>query len=332
VAAWVRLVERVGLSLRALPEARRGLVVAVSGGADSVALLRALLAAAGSEVPLTAAHLNHGLRGPESDADEVFVAELCARLGVALCRRRLDVRAAGDNVEATARRLRYGWLTEVARGCGAAWVATGHTADDQAETVLFRLLRGAGLQGLRGIAARRPLAEGIGVVRPLLGATRAEVREGLRESGQVWREDSSNADLSHTRNRIRHQLLPLLEREFNPGVTAALARLAAQADEVFRAEEAEAAALLAEAELPRAGARVILDRERLTRAPRRAVRAALRLLWQREGWPAGAMSFAHWERLAGVVFDDAEAIELPGRVRARRCGRVVQVGRSRPRG
>src|SRR5262249_46014861 len=193
-----------------------GLVVAVSGGPDSVALVRALAAARGRHdpPPLILAHLNHQLRGPESDADEGFVAGLHAALVAAgvpaldLCRGRRDVgaeaRARGGNLEAVARRLRYRWRAGVARERGARWVATGHTANDQAETVLHRLLRGTGLQGLRGIAARRELEPGVGVVRPLLRATRADVLAYLGGLGQPYRHDSSNEDRRQTRNRIPH--------------------------------------------------------------------------------------------------------------------------------
>ena len=136
-----------------------------------------------------------------------------------------------------ARRLRYDWLTRVAGEAGAGWVATGHTANDQAETVLHRLLRGAGLRGLRGIAARRPLAAGVGLVRPLLDATRDEVMAYLEAIGQAYRQDSSNLDPALTRNRIRHQLLPRLAAEYNPQIVAVLGRLAGQAEEVYGAEE-----------------------------------------------------------------------------------------------
>jgi tRNA(Ile)-lysidine synthase len=336
--AAARLVGCVSRALAALADVGRGVVAAVSGGPDSVALLRALLAArpAAAPFPVVVAHLNHGLRGAESDADEDFVAGLCAGLtaagvpGLTAVRARLDVaalaRAEGANLEAAARRARYAWLTEAARTAGARWVATGHTADDQAETVLHRLLRGAGLQGLRGIAARRELAPGVGLVRPLLAVTRAEVLAYLRELGQPFRTDSTNTDLKRMRNRIRHELLPLLARRYNPGAAAVLARLAAQADEAHREEEAAAAALLAEAERPRAGSLLVLDVARLAAAPRRLVRAALRRAWAREDWPVDAMTFEKWERLAGVALGESPAVDLPGRVRARRRDRVLQIG------
>src|SRR5207237_1638397 len=121
--------------------------------------------------------------------------------------------------------LRYRWLAETAREVGARWVATGHTADDQAETVLHRLLRGTGLQGLRGIAARRDLEPGVGVVRPLLQTTRGEVIAYLDGLGHPYRVDATNSDLSYTRNRIRAELLPLLAARYNPAVVRVLARL-----------------------------------------------------------------------------------------------------------
>jgi tRNA(Ile)-lysidine synthase len=314
-----------------------GVVVAVSGGPDSVALARAAAAARGGAGRLVLAHLNHGLRGAESDADEAFVAGLASRLpGVELCRARIDVAAeaerSGANLEAAARRLRYAWLADVAREHGCLRVATGHTADDQAETVLHRLLRGAGLQGLRGIAPRRPLGPGVEVVRPMLGLTRADVLAFLRAAGQAFREDASNRDLRRTRNRIRHELLPLLAREYNPAVVSVLGRLAAQAAEAYRGEEAEAAALLAAAELPRAGRQLVLDRPRLAAAPGRAVRALFRLVWEREGWPRDGMDFAAWQRLAALARGDGVAGDFPGGVHARRRGRVVLLSRVRPEG
>src|SRR5438132_8777665 len=245
VGVTASLVAQVELSLRRLGVSADGIVVAVSGGPDRVALLRALasLPTAGR---LIVAQLNHQLRGPESDADEAFVRALPESLqpGMELRCERIDVaaqaRTEGANVEAVARRVRYDWLARVAKECQARWVATGHTADDQAETVLHRLLRGTGLKGLRGIATRRSLAERVELIRPLLGVTRAAVMEYLREMGQAYRTDSSNADRGYTRNRIRHELLPLLAQQYNPAIAAVLCRLAEQADEAYRAEAEQA--------------------------------------------------------------------------------------------
>jgi tRNA(Ile)-lysidine synthase len=314
-----------------------GGVVAVSGGADSVALLRALAALAGEAppAPLVVAHLNHQLRGAESDDDEAFVRSLWERLDEGSGRlawrgQRRDVaalaRAEGGNLEAVARRVRYAWLTQVAEETGSTWVATGHTADDQAETVLHRLLRGTGLQGLRGIAGRRPLRPGVELVRPLLGVTRGQVLAYLDGEGQDYRSDSSNLDPAFTRNRIRHELLPLLAAHYNPAVVEVLARMAEHAEEVYEHEEALARALLAEVERPRAGLLLILDRAALAAAPRRLVRELYRLLWQREGWSLDPMTFRHWDRLAELVEKETGVLELPDGIRARAAGRVVQLG------
>jgi len=332
------LVQRVRARVHSLDEYSRGVVAAVSGGADSVALLHALIAARdlGSPFPVILAHLNHQLRGAESDADEAFTAELHGRLvsaGVpALTLRlgRIDVaaqaRAEGANLEATARRVRYHWLAEIAREAGARWVATGHTADDQAETVLHRLLRGTGLQGLRGVAAQRQLEPGIGVVRPLLRTKRSEIIAYLRRLNQPYREDSTNRDPAYTRNRIRLELLPYLAERYNPAVATALARLAEQADEVCQDEEAAAVSLLSAAELPHAGTMLVFDRTRLAAAPRRLTRAALRFAWAREGWPLDAMGYDAWDRLAGLVHGEIGDLDLPGSIHARLRGQVLQVG------
>ncbi len=306
-----------------------GLVVAVSGGPDSVALTRAVVAAREPGSPVVLAHLNHQLRGAESDGDEAFVVALGASLGVSLVTHRLDiaalVRKQGGNLEAVARRERYRWLAEVTRGHALAHVATGHTASDQAETVLHRLLRGTGIDGLRGIAARREIGPGVTLIRPFLSVTREEVVAYLAELGQVARHDASNDDDTLTRNRIRHELLPLLQRHYNPRIAETLARLAAQADEVSVAEESLAAGLLRGAELPRAGAMVVLSIGILRNAPRRLIRGAFRLLWKREGWPRDAMGFAEYERLADLVMSDGGAHDMPGGVHVRRRGVVLQV-------
>jgi tRNA(Ile)-lysidine synthase len=311
-----------------------GVVVAVSGGPDSMALLRALLTLRPDPQPgpLVIAHLNHQLRGEESDADEAFVREQHAALGAPGVERaceRIDVaaraRADRENLESVARRLRYGWLTEIAQKHGLRYVATGHTADDQAETVLHRLLRGAGLKGLRGIAPRRVLAPGIEAVRPLLTVSRAEVLTYLEVEQQPFRTDRSNADPRFTRNRIRSQLLPYLAEHYNPAIAQILARLAEQAEEACQESDAQTQNLLAEAERSRGGGLLYFDLRRLAAAPRHRVREVFRRVWEREGWPMGHMNFAHWDRLAGLVFGEAEAICLPGGISARARSAVLRI-------
>jgi tRNA(Ile)-lysidine synthase len=300
--------------------------VAVSGGADSVALLRALADEPATQ-GLIVAHLNHRLRGSESDADAAFVAALCPHLPHRT--EAIDVAAAaeGENLEDTARRVRYDFLARVAReaGAGAGWVATAHTLDDQAETVLHRLIRGTGLRGLRGIAASRELVPGVRLLRPMLTVSRAKVIAYLRAIGQPWREDATNRDPAFTRNRIRHELLPLF-RTFNPGIEEALGRTAAHADEVYAGIEQVAAALLCAVERPRAGRTVVLDRAGLDGVVPHCVRELLHLLWEREGWPRGGMTLELWERAADVAQGRVPAWDLPGGIRIDGTARVVRVG------
>ncbi len=201
--------------------------VAVSGGADSVCLLYALLELGGLE--LSVLHVDHGLRGEESRGDAAFVRELAAGLGLPFCLREIDLPA--GNLEQEARKARLSFFREHLAQGHADRVALGHTRRDQAETVLFRILRGAGTAGLAGI---RPVTAG-GLVRPLIDVERAEVEEFLRGRGIAWREDSTNAAPDFARNRIRHRLLPQLAADWNPGIVETLARTAefAQAEEAY---------------------------------------------------------------------------------------------------
>jgi tRNA(Ile)-lysidine synthase len=328
------------LSARSMRAER--LLVAVSGGPDSVALLRAVVelnskgaVSLGSEA-IVVAHLNHRLRGSESDADESFVRDLVeslktqthAQLAFRCVRLDVGARAAaeGSNLEDLARRLRYEWFADVARETGCSFVATGHTADDQAETVLHRLLRGTGLKGLRGIAPRRQLVGGVALIRPLLHARRSEVLAYLEAQAQNYRQDSSNLNRDYTRNRIRHDLLPYLATNYNPEIVAILTGLAEQAGEAFQEQEVMAHELLTQAELPRAGQWIVLDVERLASVPGSAACAMYRLLWAREGWPMGSMGFKEWKRLAEFAGGEDTTVDFPGGIRVRRRERVVLVG------
>ncbi len=203
--------------LRDLP---RRLLVGLSGGADSVALLCMLLEA-GCDV--TAVHVNHGLRGAESDGDEAFVQTLCTRLNVPL----LTYRACPPEKpgEGWAREARYGFFRQAMQATEADALALAHHRDDQAETLLLHLLRGAGLNGLTAMAADSNMA-GMRILRPLLPYSREELRAYLEEKNQPWREDASNADVRYLRNALRGEVLPLLER-LAPGAAARIANTAA---------------------------------------------------------------------------------------------------------
>jgi tRNA(Ile)-lysidine synthase len=201
------------------------ILVAVSGGADSTALLLCLYKFA-SDFPLslTAAHLNHRIRGAEADEDQDFVCKMCAGLGIPFVSEIIEVKQqaakAKQNLEEHARAMRYDFLRRMADRVKAQKIAVGHNLNDQAETALFRFMRGSGLEGLSSI---HPVVDGI-VIRPLLECTRDSIRQYLKQHNAPYREDSSNTDLRYARNRIRLELIPYLEKSFNPQLAPIIAR------------------------------------------------------------------------------------------------------------
>lgn len=213
------------ISKHALFSSGDTLVVAISGGADSTALLDMLVRLPLMKLNLVAAHLNHNLRGAESDTDQEFCRELASRYAIAFETKLIDVRKISvegqTNLEDAGRQARIEFLDEVRRKYNAAAVVLAHHADDQAETVLMRLLRGSGMTGLAGMS----YCNARNYVRPLLDVSRSEIEQYLRERGLDWREDASNRDTVYMRNSIRHELLPFLER-YNPAVRSRLAATA----------------------------------------------------------------------------------------------------------
>ena len=219
--------------------------LAVSGGADSVGLLRLLLELR-DELGLvfSVLHFNHKIRGADADRDESFVRSLAAEHCLECCCSSVDVPAYAAehrlSLESAGRKARYDFFESILRQQNTTVVATGHTMDDQAETVLMRLLRGAGTRGLAGIYPQRTSNCGAGhIVRPLLETRRTEIRLYLDSLHQTWREDATNVDLQYTRNRIRHGLIPLIETRFQPSVVPVLAQLADVAREEENYWEAE---------------------------------------------------------------------------------------------
>lgn len=245
-----RLLEQVEDAIRAhrLLSPGEGVVVGVSGGPDSLCLLHLLCRLrAGWDLDLHVAHLHHGLRGADADADAVYVRDLAADWGLPFHLDRADVPALAEGqrlaVEEAARRARYAFLARLAREVGAPAVAVGHNADDQAETVLMHFVRGSGLAGLRGMLPRTPLGDyrllgvdadvpdpessmaGLYLIRPLLGVPRAEIEEYCDYHGLEPRFDRSNLDTTYFRNWLRHRVIPLLEQH-NPNLRRVLGRSA----------------------------------------------------------------------------------------------------------
>ncbi len=308
------------------------ILVALSGGPDSVALLHLLreLHAAGHVRLAGLAHFNHQLRGIESEADEAFCRSLAAELALRIECGRGDVRAAareqGRSIEDAARALRYAFLEGAADVLGAHAIAVGHSRDDQAETFLLRLLRGSGARGLAGILPRAGR-----VIRPMLEIPRSELRAYTADHGLPFREDATNEDVRIPRNRVRHALLPYLTREFSPGISAVLAREAASArdDENYLGSQA--------IDLARS---VVLERDDHTREvdaealaslhPAVAARVA-RIALQAQA-PRAFIGFDHIDGFLELARSGGEraALSLPGQ-QAVRTGKTILLGPEPPR-
>jgi tRNA(Ile)-lysidine synthase len=311
-------------------------VVAVSGGADSVSLLCGLAelreqAAERAVGKLVVAHFNHRLRDG-AERDEKFVRDLAARMKLP-CEVGYPQSSAAeesvvgvpaltgpDGVEAAARKARYSFLLEAAERVGARYVVTAHTADDQSETVLHRILRGTGLAGLAGIPRARPLSPAVTLIRPLLDVCRGQVAQYLADRHQTYCLDESNEDPSYTRNRIRHALLPQLAAQYNPNVREALVRLGKLAAEGQQVIEQRAEELLDRAVVSQLRDEIVIDCDRLQDQPPHLVREVLIVAWKRQQWPLQQMGFQEWDGLARMVAEaasgDAPAGQLPGGIEA----------------
>lgn len=283
--------------------------VAVSGGADSVFLLHALVELAPRfGIRLAVVHLNHRLRGAESDADAAFVRGLAGQLALPFHYRETDVAAADDNLEQAGRRARLEFFRSLIEAGEVDRIATGHTRDDQAETVLFRFLRGCGMAGLAGILP----ATAEGLVRPLLDVDRAEIEEWLRGRGLGWREDASNRDPAFARNRIRHDLLPSLSQAWNPNLAGTLAGAAAVArdeEDYWRGKINDLFGSLA----TRDGEAVILPVRWVLELPAAVRRRLIRKAFGEARGDLRGIEFRHVEAVLALLDGDGHGrVQIPG--------------------
>jgi tRNA(Ile)-lysidine synthase len=310
-------------------------VVGVSGGPDSVALVHLLHSLKGQEgwgLQLHVTHLNHRLRGSEADADAAFVEGVAKRLGLPVVVEGADVRAAarerGMSLEQAARQCRLEFFERVCLMVGSRTVALGHHADDNVETILYRIVRGTGLRGLGGIQPVRAIRAGsdIRVVRPLLAFRRRQIVEYLSERGIESREDATNHSPEFSRNRIRNCVLPLLREKFNPQVDEALLRLAGQARgaDAYLSETSER--LLESLVISQDSAQLTLHAQLLGRKPRVIRMQVIRHALLRLGIGEQDLTYGHLEAVANLAAgrEGNKTLDLPGGFRAsRRYSRLV---------
>jgi tRNA(Ile)-lysidine synthase len=271
--------------------------VAVSGGADSVCLLHCLLLLAERwDLRLHVLHLDHNLRGEESREDAEFVRRMAADLALPITVGQADPGSRPENLEQAGRQARLAFFRDAMAGGAVDRLALGHTRSDQAETVLFRFLRGSGSAGLAGI---RPVTRD-GLIRPLIELDRGDVEGFLRARSLPWREDSSNASERFARNRIRHGLLPLLAREWNPAIAETLAHTAewAEAEESYWDEELDR---LSAGRLREQDGAVLLHAPSLASLPTAAARRLIRRAIERAKGDLRGVSFQHGEQVLGMA-------------------------------
>lgn len=332
------------------------IAVAVSGGADSTALLLALHEEATAlGIGLSAAHLHHGIRADEADADLAFLRDLCTGLNIPLHVDHADVpanaSANNETVEEAARNARLAFFDQLMQQGTVHAVATAHTQDDQAETVIMKLIRGAWTEGLGGISPVMERSSGK-LIRPLLPASRQDVLAFLKSRNQSWQEDSTNASAAYTRNRVRSTLMPLL-REFNPSIGATLSATAELAREEHARWQPEIARLLQQLTLPgkpvRGGGRAVatspdeqtiaFEIERLRALDMPTRRRLIRTAAERVGVRLGAAETLRILLLAGLAPSDTppdptvptkpnSRVQLAHGLRAERSVRELRLTRS----
>jgi tRNA(Ile)-lysidine synthase len=297
------------------PATGNTVLLAVSGGPDSVALVRLTLdLAAELQLRPILAHMHHGVRGIAADQDREFVSQLAQTHQLPFLETRwAPARPAG--FEESARTARYAWLNQIALAHDARFVATGHTRDDQVETILHRILRGTGIRGLGGMPAQRKLSANVNLIRPLLEITRNTLQSYLHHLRQPYCVDATNQDLSRTRARIRHTLLPLLRADFNPRIDHALLRLARTASDHNALENKLLQSLMPRAILELSSSAVSFSYPVFLQIPQPLQIPFLRHVWSRAPFPERRMRHSDWRRLAQAVRAARTGPVFPGAIR-----------------
>lgn len=310
------------------------LTVAVSGGLDSMVLLHLLAHIPAEARPqLTVAHLNHGLRESESAEDQRLVESACEQVGLSFVTKTLAsgliANVQKQTVEEAARSYRYQWLEETAVEVGATAIATGHHADDQAETVLHHLARGTGLRGLQGMLPDRKLPLGIRLLRPLLEFSRNQLQNYANWQQIAFREDSTNTDTRFTRNKIRHELLPTVSLKNGSTIKQQLNQLAGSAAEAINVLDRISTDLAEVSIITRTADHVLLRADSLASVPAAVRCHFFTWLWIQQSWPRQKMTVTHWNRLSEAVeMPSTRRFQLPGRVEMTRTDDWIRLLKS----
>ena len=306
---------------------KSGILLAVSGGADSVALLRFFVEMKKNVAPsssIAVAHVNHGLRAAESDEDAAFVEKLAARHHLRFYATKITPEKwKADNTgsfEAAARNLRYEFLVSAAQSGGFRHIALAHTKNDQAETILHRIIRGTGIAGLSGIPAVRKINDAVSLVRPFLCIEKKEILDYLQSRQQDFRHDSSNDTMNWTRNRIRLNILPTIRKSINPSVDESLLRLGKQAAELHSVIDEMLDSIYDEIVTQSASDMVIIRYAPLGNLPEYIARELMLRIWKTQNWSLRHIGFEHWRHVAAMLREAAgsvKSVSLPGGITAR---------------
>ncbi len=305
-------------------ESRR-IIVGVSGGADSVALLRAIHSLQNEmQLEIWIAHFDHQTRNGQSHQDAIWVEQLTRNLQLNYMPGKASP---GNNIsEEALREQRLNFLIETARQKQADFICLAHHADDQVETVLHHIVRGTGLQGLMGIPAHRPVSDNITLLHPMLQIRKSEILDYLQAINQNFCTDATNENLQYTRNRIRHQLLPLLD-ELNPQASTHLIQLSQQIEETHRYLKLEAEKLFKKCVISINNDLVRLDATALKADSAVIVRELFRSIWEKLRWPRKKMALTHWNKLALFVQNTQTRIEFPAAITVIKRGEMIVLER-----